>query len=349
MRFEELYIAGLGTWLPPAVEVRHAVADGECTEELARKNGMEAVTVARDDEVPAEMAVKAACTALRRAGDADGARYALGLHAALYHQGHELWGSASYIQRHTTGGSHPVLEVRQVSNGGMAALGLAGGYLTATADGSRALITTADRFCPPGFDRWHTDPGTVYADGGTALVLSTHGGFARIRSLALVSDAELEGMHRAGDPFATAGFAPAGVLDLESYKRGFLAVAGMSFSVSRIAAGQRRALGQALDEAGVKLQAVNRFVLPHFGQRRLQANYLRHLDVGLDATNWSFSKRVGHLGAGDQIASLDHLTSSGVLQAGDVVLLLGVGAGFTWSCAVVEILDTPDWASSSRS
>ncbi|MEZ3183138.1 3-oxoacyl-ACP synthase, partial [Streptomyces pimonensis] len=48
-------------------------------------------------------------------------------------------------------------------------------------------------------------------------------------------------------------------------------------------------------------------------------------------------------GAGDPFAGLDHLVTSGALGPGDTCMLFGVGAGFSWSCAVVEILNAPSW------
>lgn len=126
------------------------------------------------------------------------------LHANTYHQGHDLWAPASYVQRMAVGNSCLSLEVRQLSNGGMAALELAASHLLSVPSRHSALITTGDRFCLPGFDRWNTDPGTVCGDGGTALVLSARDGFARIRSLVTVSDPALEGMGRGTDPFSDA-------------------------------------------------------------------------------------------------------------------------------------------------
>jgi 3-oxoacyl-[acyl-carrier-protein] synthase III len=52
---------------------------------------------------------------------------------------------------------------------------------------------------------------------------------------------------------------------------------------------------------------------------------------------------VGHLGAGDQFAGLAHLVDAGELGAGGIAVLLGVGCGFVWSCAVVEVRYRPAW------
>lgn len=78
------------------------------------------------------------------------------------------------------------------------------------------------------------------------------------------------------------------------------------------------------------------FVLPFFGINLTQAQCAKALDIDLDQTTASFGLTLGHTGAGDQIAGLRHLVDSDRLRAGDHIALIGVGAGFTWSAAVVQ-------------
>ncbi|MEI5034626.1 ketoacyl-ACP synthase III family protein [Streptomyces sp. S1A(2023)] len=341
-----LYVAGCGTWLPPAMTIEQALAGGYCERALATSTAMLAVAVA-DKEGPAQMAALAAGVALDRSG-VDPARIALVLHSGLYFQGHPLWAPASYVQRVAVGNRCPAVEVGQVSNGGMAALELARGYLLASPDRDAALITTGDRMHLPGFDRWRSDPGTVYADGGTALVLSRREGFARLRSLVTVSEPQLEGMHRGGHPFGPPSVEEEpGTVDLGAHKRAYVAEAGSAFSVARVSAGQEAALTGALEAAGVTLADIDRVVLPHMGRRRLNAAFFSKWDIEPEHTTWEFGRRTGHLGGGDPIAGFDHLVASGDIAPGELCLLVSVGAGFSWSCAVVELLEYPSWAASS--
>lgn len=338
----DLYIDGIGTWLPPRVHTEEAVADGRFHAALARTTEVVSVAVAGEESAP-EMAVRAARTALARA-HARSADIDLVLHASFFYQGHDLWAPASYVQHKAVGNSCPAMEVGQVSNGAMAAMELAGAYLAVDSGRSAALVTTGDKFCPPGFDRWHSDPGTVYGDGGTAMVLSRRTGFARLLSLVTVSTPELEGMHRGDDPFAAAPFQHRPQVDLEACKRDFLAGTGTSYAVALVSSGQESAIKQALAAADLGLDDIDRIVLPHLGRRRLQAAYFATFGINPARTTWLWSRTVGHLGAGDPIAGLDHLVSTGALDAGDTCLLVSVGAGFNWSCAVVEILQRPSWA-----
>lgn len=344
MRFEDLYITGVGVHIPGRVTVAEAVARGDFDEKLARHTELASIAVSDGVSAP-EMAAEAARTALRRSG-AVPLDVELVLHADVYYQGHDLWAPVSYIQRAAVGNRCPAIEVRQLSNGGMAAMELAAGMLNGGLRNSSALLTTGDRFCEPGFDRWGGDPGTVYGDAGTALVLSRQPGFAQLRSLCTVSGPELEEMHRGDDPFGAEPFEVRQPMDLEATKQAFINKVGVSYSVARVRAGQSEVLKQALNEAGCELSDIDWFVLPHFGRRRLAQTFLRPWNLDQAATTWSWGRTVGHLGAGDQFAGLAYLAESGSAKPGQRILLAGIGAGFTWSCAVVEMRRAPSWDNS---
>jgi len=232
----------------------------------------------------------------------------------------------------------PALEIRQMSNGGLAGLDLAYSYQLADRQRADALVTAGDRFCLPGVDRWRTDPGTPYADGAAAVVLSRRGGFARVASIAVHSDSELEEMHRGDPQFGPAPFSTRIPIDFGAAKQAFTERYGMSFAISRTAAGQRKVMKEALAGAGIELADVRWIVLPHFGRRRLDSIYFKPLGVDPARTTWEWSRTVGHLGAADQFASLDHLVTSGRLAPGDHCLLVSVGAGYTWAAAVIEVV-----------
>lgn len=340
MRIDDLYVRATAVRLPGTLRVADAVAAGDCPPRIADATGMESVAVSVEESA-AEMAAAAATTALRRAasgpGDVD-----LLLHADTYHQGQDLWPVASYIQREALGNSCHATEIRQMSNGGLAAMDLAASYLRAGHGRGDALLTAADRFCAPGIDRWRTDPGTPYADGAAALVLSRRGGFAAVRSLALHADPELEPLHRGDEPFGPAPFSHRMPVDFARAKKAFVARTGMSSVVARAHEGQQTVVKRALADADRDLADADWVVLPHFGRRRLQAIYYGPFGIDPARTPWEWSRTVGHLGAGDQFAGLDHLVASGRTAPGDLVVLISVGAGYSWGCAVLEILDRPE-------
>jgi 3-oxoacyl-[acyl-carrier-protein] synthase-3 len=338
----DVFIRGNGVRLPTTLTVADAIRTGDCDPRLVRRTEVVSVAVS-PDESAAEMAVAAATTALDRAG-ATGSDIARSLHADSYSRGQELWPVATDIARETVGNQCPALEIKQMSNGGVAAMDLAIAYLTAMPGRGDALLTTADRFCLPGINRWSTDPGTPYADGGTALVLSRKAGYARILSIVMLSDSGLEGIHRGDEPFGPAPFTHRKPVDFENAKRAFTRQHGLSYALERVSAWQRTTIKEALSDARVDLDQIDWVVLPHFGWRRLELGYFRELGIDPARTTWEWSRTVGHLGAGDQFASFGHLVDTGRAKPGDRCLLVSVGAGYTWGCAVVEVIEQPAWA-----
>jgi 3-oxoacyl-[acyl-carrier-protein] synthase-3 len=339
MRWTDMYIAATGSCIPELEDVAPAVAEGRYDAEEATLNDYVSVAVSHELSAP-DMAVAAARTALDRCAEGPG-EMALVLHAYLTHQGLDHWTPASYIQDRTIGGRAPSMEVKQGSNGSLAALTMGMAYLAGTG-GSAALITTADRFYPPMYDRFRSDKWFIWGDGASALVLSRKGGFARVLSSASDADPGLEGVYRLNDSFTDAPGTEQ-PLDLRERKRDFAAYNTMEDVVSRISAGVLNVVKTALDDAGTGLEDIARFVFPNVGKFLLYRQMLDVLGVEEERTTHSWARTVGHIGAGDQLGGLNHLAESGTLRPGDRVAVIGNGIGFNWTCVVLEILEAPAW------
>ncbi|MBO2437676.1 ketoacyl-ACP synthase III family protein [Actinomadura nitritigenes] len=340
MRYEDIHVAGIGRHLPDPIETADAERRGLCARKDVWRTGIEAVCVSA--EAPPVMAADAARRAMADAG-ADPSDIELILHASVHYQGHDLWAAASYVQREAVGNACPAVEVGQQSNGGMAAIELAASFLAARPAGAKALVSTGDRFALPGFDRWRTDPGTICGDGGTAMVLARGAGTPEdgrdavlLRSAVSVSDPGLEKLGRGARPFADAPLEAARPIDAETPREEAVSELGFTEVLRRLRDGQVRAVEGALSEAGVERGDIDWFVLPHLGLPKMNVQFFEPLGVDRERTTWDWGSRIGHLGAGDQIAGLGELVVSGRLAPGERCLLAGVGAGFTWSAAVVE-------------
>jgi 3-oxoacyl-[acyl-carrier-protein] synthase-3 len=339
MRCDDLFIAGLARHLPGVLEVADAVAEGRYDAEEQAANGYVSVTVA-GGQAPPEMAARAGGLALERSGVAAG-EVSLLLHASAWFQGVDYWPAASYVHRVVLGANRraPALDVAQMCNGMLGALELAASHLLAVGSRRGALVTTADRFEDPGFDRWRGDVGgIVYGDGAAAVVLAREG-FARLLAVGTVVDTGLEAMYRGAEEFAVA---PGRGVDIRARRRAFMA--GTAGVADRTTAGLTEAIELALEEAGVKLAEVARFVFPNVGLETLRTRYLAPLGLEVAATAWEWGRRTGHVGAADQLTGLAELVETGAVGPGERVMLIGIGAGFSWTCAVVEITARPPWA-----
>lgn len=281
-------------------------------------------------ELPAhELAARAGLRALDAAGT-DPVEVDRLLYASSFDPTPALWPPASYVaDRLDIQG--PALRVDQVSNSGMAALQLAVELLGGP-DAETVLIATGERHSDPSLDRWHSDPGTVYGDGGAAAVVGHERGIARIHAVRTVSDPWLEGMHRPKNADPT----PSRV-SLGAHKRRFLREHGTRETLRRLAHGQSAAIDWTLKHASAALADVDWFVIPHLGLRRLRSALLGPFGIALDRTTWEWGQTVGHIGPGDQLFGLERLLGSGRTRSGDLVLMIGIGSGFSWTCALLEV------------
>ncbi|MBU6529834.1 3-oxoacyl-ACP synthase [Streptomyces mayonensis] len=221
-------ISGPTLWLPERREsASQAVRQGRLDSETAGELGHDALPVA--DQAPPELAVAAGRRALEAAG-LDGRSVGLLLHAWIHYQGHDLWSPAHYIADRLEADSATPVGVQQVCNGGAAAVELAAARLLAEPELGIALVTTADRFADPGFDRWSGDYGIGYGDGATALLLhdtDRHPAGLLLHSIATVAAPQLERMHRGDDPFGPAPRSVSERVDIRRTKKAYLRAEGM--------------------------------------------------------------------------------------------------------------------------
>lgn len=345
MRWDGLWVAGLGTYLPEQVQTaREAVAAGRYDAGESMANGISAVRVARPDEAPAVMAAAAGRQAATRSGHR-AEEFGLVLHAGMGHQGQDFWTPASYVQRETIGGTGPAVEVRQGSNGGLAALELAASHLTARPDRTAVLVTTGDAFHRPYIDRWNSDNQQVYGDGAGALVLSSRTGFARLRAMVSLSDATLEPIYRGTSGWTAAPFQSGAPVDLRRRKRDHLLQRPELYdeTIQRMTNAVEFVLRTALDEAKVTVDEIAYTVHATLAETIVSFTYHHHLGLDRARTTYDWGRDLGHLGAGDELVGLTHLLEERLVAPGDLVLALGAGIGYCWTAAVLEIADLPAW------
>ncbi|MFG2892266.1 ketoacyl-ACP synthase III family protein [Streptomyces sp. NPDC048248] len=355
MRTPEVFIKGLGVFLPGTVTVEDAVAQGRYPEFEAELHELAGAAVA--GEVPApEMALRAAQEAYKRAGhrpeDTD-----LLLYADSWHQGPDGWQPQYYLQRQLVGNDVLAVEVRQGCNGMFAALQLGAGYLRGRPDGadasgarpSTALLVAADNFGTPMMDRWRMGPGYVAGDAAGAVVLTTEPSFAQLLSVGSAAVSEAEQMHRGTEPLFPPGPTVGRPLDFRArnaeYKQAALADGTGTGALVRVHGMTLELVQRTLDEAGLTLDDVTRVAYMNYSREIVEQRCMAALGLPMEKSTWDFGRTVGHLGASDQIISLDHLLTAGELRPGDHLLMLGVGPGVTLSSAVVRILHPAPWCS----
>lgn len=357
MRTPGVFIKSIGVFLPGTITVEEAARDGRYPVDDIELHELGGAAVAGDTPAP-EMALSAAKQAFARCGhrpdDVD-----LLLYADSWHQGPDGWQPQYYLQRHLVGGDALAIEVRQGCNGMFGALQIGAAYLRAQAsaapEGARAssaLLVAADNFGTPMMDRWRMGPGYVAGDAASAVVLTTEPSFARLLAVGSVAVAEAEEMHRGAEPLFPPGPTTGRPLDFaarnDEYKRRVLADGTGTAALVRVHGRTLELAERTLAEAGIGIGDITRVAYMNYSREIVEQRCMAALGLPMKMSTWEYGRTVGHLGASDQIVSLDHLLGSGELGEGDHLLMLGVGPGVTLSSAIVRITHPAPWLGPQR-
>lgn len=340
-----VYLAATGSELPPREKTADAVARGlipeGVTEEMLSASGITAVCAAPD---PTQAAPEMAVTALRRALDtAEIAAHDIGrlFHASSFDGAQmRVWSPAAYVQAAFGPTRAPALAVSATCGGGMAAFEVAA--LITGARGGTVAVTTADLWPHPLVNRWHTMPAFGLGDGAGAAVLTEKAAdaVARVAACETVTDSRLEAGARTPAPF-TPGDKRA--IDFRERKDAFLETMPREEFDARRDNGLLTAVGAALTDARRIAHEID-IVIPSFlGRRMTKREYTQPLSqLGFSASQLEIvgemGLTIGHAGSSDPFIALDLLWSEGHLTKGKSVLVLGVGGGYTWTAAVLDII-----------
>jgi 3-oxoacyl-[acyl-carrier-protein] synthase-3 len=342
LKVSDVYLSGLGVFQPPAVDAGQAARRGEYQPGAYLDNRFTGLCIAGDISPP-EMAVRAARQALSRAA-ADPAQIGMVLHATVFSQGPEMWHSPAYIQKEIVGSAVPAFEIGLGCNGVFAGLELAAPRMGAMDRAETVLLTTAENLGSPLIDRWNSAPGIIMGDAGSALLLCSVPGFARLRAVGSVAMPELEQLNRGGEPLHPGSAPPGKGIDMKTRALYFREhVMSLADATEVSAKAHAELIERTLDEADRKMDDMKWVIYHNVAAYLMDQVLLEPLGIPMDQTTWQFGRGIGHTGASDHWLSLNHLLVTGQLTAGDQVLLAG-GAPATVSSAVLEILDVPDWA-----
>lgn len=325
-----LKIINIGHYIAPAIKIEHAIHLGLYSKEEQIKTKYQSICI-ENEFYPVEMALKSTDGFLNnKATHISGLTY-----CSIHAQGQsEFWSPASYIaKRLSLNDAAFVYNLKQGCNGMMLAVQQACLRMSSNLDKSE-LVMSGDRFNISSFDRWGSDYSILYGDAACSVELGNNenGRFA-IEYIGSTSSWELEELHR-NDKFQH--LSKYDSYDVKRCKKQFLEKYGKS-SLQQLTTSHLQSLRKELeDSAGMKITDVNAVIVPNLGYDLLFTNYLEPL--GLDTINNTclWGQSVGHLGCGDCFIGLNILDKSNKLKVNDKILLIGAGAGFSWTFMLVR-------------
>ncbi|MFL1429439.1 MULTISPECIES: ketoacyl-ACP synthase III family protein [unclassified Nocardiopsis] len=326
-----IHIGSLGTFVPRLV-----------TNESAEPGHLRGASLG--DGTPAiTMAVDAARQALERWGRPTDLLRLL-LYVDAYPSAPEGWSPSAYLQRELLHGDMLSTGLRDGCNGVFSALELAAGQLMVRGGDTSALVVAAENLESPLVDRWSVLEGFTMSDVATAMVLSREPGFARLLSVTSGTVPELEQLHRGDEPLNVSGLTLGRPLDFNSRIREFGRTRSFTPETALLLfKSMKDVVDRALDEAGIGIGDVARVAMTNEPRRNVDER-MKALGLPPEISTWDYGSTVGH-SPSDQVLALHRLVERGELVPGQHLLMIGIGPGLTYAAAVVEITDTPDWAS----
>lgn len=331
----DLFIAGLAAKIgSEKLSVIDAVRNGQYESERAKDDGYLSV-VQETNAAPYEMAAEVSRLALNEAGQEP----EMLVYGSIHRHGQpRLWSPASWLQRELgMSGATPTLAIQQGCNGLMQAVNMTMGQPSGPFQ--TGLYVGADCFNGSGFDRWGSDYGLIYGDAAAAFVLSRSNGFARILHSTLDGVPELEELHRDSDASFEGPDSWQTEYDVRRTKRAFLSKHGTAgFAESLVASLHRLRAGLEANPSWRGMADV--LLTPFVGNKTRLATYEKVFGPLAQRNFWEIGRSLGHLGTTDGWVGLQLLRERGELTAGQHVLIVSAGVGFSCSITLLKILQT---------
>jgi 3-oxoacyl-[acyl-carrier-protein] synthase-3 len=326
MLWNDVFVCGSGRFLPPRVDIASIREKSEVNKKAIELSGFQSFTASPNLTAP-RMAARAASAALQHS-ERDIHDVAMLVYACFDEQDHVA--PVCHVQRILGIPGALAFELGAGSNGGATGLVVAASHLRVDPSAVTTLVVAACRYLPPRWERWNPTLNVFMSDGAAAAVLSRDTGFARLVATSHTSATELE---RLGAPLTTTdGARERNPMLVES--------TGLEPYLTIIQEAVQTAVEQILREAEVKIKDVTKFVITALGLSQLSAIIFEPLGINADRSTWTFARELGHVGPCDQLLGLDHLIREGQLQQGDTILIIGIGLGFRFTCALLEITDS---------
>jgi 3-oxoacyl-[acyl-carrier-protein] synthase-3 len=250
------------------------------------------------------------------------------------------WDAAAALQ-HRLGLRCESVLVTQACTGALSGLDLIAGRFATHASYRTALLVAANRCCDAYWNRMQTQS-MVFSDGAVAAVAVRDHGASRWLASHAITDGRFASLYRMDVGGGAVPFRP-GITQQPGASDAWDIMEFFDYDDERLAAftrlidtRMREVVDDACAAAGVKRSELRYVVLLH-DNRRAITSLAKTLEVPLARTNAEISLATGHLGAADQLFSLDKALAAGTVGPGDLVALTGLGRGMHWACTLLEI------------
>ena len=294
---------------------------------IVEKFGLRGKHIAAEDEHVSDLSVRAAETLLEESG-VDPAGIDVVMYYGSMWRDYSVWQAAPWIAHRIGATNAYAIEYDNVSCGTPVALRIARDMLLAEDELRTILLVAASR---ESYLLDYTNERSRFmfnfGDGAVAGLLVKDGGRNELLGCHGVTDGTFSlqvKVPSGGSISPNGGYRFLDVADPAEMKAGLDEVSLANFV--RAARGALERSGATLDDIGY-LCGIHMKPSMH---RALLA------ELGIDESRAAYLDDTGHMSGVDSLLALDRAARAGTLHAGELVLLLAAGTGYTWAASVIR-------------
>ncbi len=319
-------IAGFGYYLPEKeVPVKELGQKAGLPDAVINYIGAKTVREAEKNELPSDMAVKAALDALSDAG-INSSEIDLIINCPAGMQDYILPPVSGKIQ-HETGALNAVcFDIQQGCCGMLTGLEIAHSYIL-SGKYNTVLLVSADKWSA--YTEHHTAEAVIFGDGAGAVVIKNNSENYLIKDFLFKT---------AGKFYNLYGIDGGGVRNPDSndfiYKCLYPEIARKDFKnlyISSFGEISRK----ILNKNGLKTDNIKYLSMVNANLKLLEV-VAEELNIPLEHTSSEYLVKYGHVGGFDIFFNIFQAVKYGKIKKGDKILMLNAGIGFTWGTSLLE-------------
>lgn len=329
-------ISGIGYFLPDGVltSLEMSRRSGIPESVFLEKIGIGRKHIAGPGLHPAEMAVRAANSAIKNAG-IDPLELDLVVYCGLGHYDYRFWSPAAKVQDKTGAKNAYSFEIRNGCNGGNLGLHTCKELLLGDPEKEYALVVCSEKLSMAiNYQNIRSVSGFSFADGAAAAVIEKNSSCNQLLAYAGITDGSLVDYVKIphGGTQNPPSVCPSHENDF------FLSVddpEGLDLIFSRIyLENYLYIINEALRKSGYSSRDID-YLFMNQVKRSLTEQIMEGLGLDLSKTMITM-KEYGHMGSVDTLFALARAQEEGWVQPGNLVVLAGSAIGFTWAATVLK-------------
>ncbi len=333
MTNSECGIASMGFYLPEKeISLFELAEKAGIPAFVAEFAGARTVREAAADELPSQMAIKAAEAALKN-GEIDPYEIDLIIYCGAGVPDYILPPSAGRIQDAVGAGRAMGYDLSQGCCGMLTAMQVAKAQIALNEGCNTVMLVTGDKWSQ--FTNHHTADSVFFGDGGGAIIIKKS--YPDLQPIA--SEIITKGSYY--DLWCVQGGGlchPASSETLQQNMHTYQCIdperARHEFKEIYIPVMAETVL-EAMKKAGINRDQVSFFSMVN-ANLKVQELLLAQLEIPLERSSANYLERFGHFGSQDTFFNLDQVVRDKKISKGDYIVMLTTGIGFSWGSAVIK-------------